>query len=131
MRYFFQLKLFPHLVQLKGRSPVWIRWWVIRFFFQLKFFPHSVHVNGRSPVWICWCLARSCLWLKFFWHTEPSWQRGPWCGNTVAPQRGTGRRWTTCLPGHWCGCGLGQWCTDVAEWVGCRVSFPYLMALLL
>uniref|UniRef100_A0A803SKQ6 Uncharacterized protein n=1 Tax=Anolis carolinensis TaxID=28377 RepID=A0A803SKQ6_ANOCA len=59
-----RLKVLPQSAQAKGRSPVWMRWWVIRVPLRLKLLPHSRQVKGFSPVWMRRCLISSPLWLK-------------------------------------------------------------------
>uniref|UniRef100_A0A3B5BJH2 Secreted protein n=1 Tax=Stegastes partitus TaxID=144197 RepID=A0A3B5BJH2_9TELE len=51
-RALFWMKHLPQVSQLKGRSPVWIRWWPLRVSAWLKLLPHVSHLNGFSPVWM-------------------------------------------------------------------------------
>uniref|UniRef100_A0A8C0IQY0 Uncharacterized protein n=1 Tax=Chelonoidis abingdonii TaxID=106734 RepID=A0A8C0IQY0_CHEAB len=90
--YPFWLKRFPHSGQAKGRSPVWMRWWVTRPLLQLKLFPHSPQVNGLPPWWVFSCVTRNVRWLKLFPHSAvwlcTTTQAGlfpgglPWCERT-------------------------------------------------
>uniref|UniRef100_A0A3B5AGV9 Uncharacterized protein n=1 Tax=Stegastes partitus TaxID=144197 RepID=A0A3B5AGV9_9TELE len=50
-RALFWMKHLPQVSQLKGRSPVWIRWWPLRVSAWLKLLPHVSHLNGFSPYW--------------------------------------------------------------------------------
>lgn len=47
----FWVKLLPQVAQLKGLSPLWMRSWACKFPFWEKPFPQKLHLLGRSPVW--------------------------------------------------------------------------------
>uniref|UniRef100_A0A8C5GD15 creatine kinase n=1 Tax=Gouania willdenowi TaxID=441366 RepID=A0A8C5GD15_GOUWI len=51
-RALFWTKVRPHVWQIKGRSPVWMRWWPFSVPAWLKLFPQVRHLKGFSPVWM-------------------------------------------------------------------------------
>lgn len=54
MRCIYNLKLFPHMVHLKGSSPVWLFWWHASSESKIKLFAHVLHLWGFSPLWMLW-----------------------------------------------------------------------------
>ena len=81
---------FPHLSQLNGNSPVWVRLWLtklifcanllvqrspvwvhvcsIRWIFWANFFSHSSQANGFSPVWFAKCATKLVLFANLSSH---------------------------------------------------------------
>jgi hypothetical protein len=60
---------FPHKVQRKGFSPVWVLRCILRQLEFPKLFSHKLHWKGLSPVCILMCFVREALSPKYFPHT--------------------------------------------------------------
>jgi len=56
-KWLLRLKLFPHILQGYGFSPVWILVWTFKVLRWVKCFPHILQENGFSPVWVLWCFS--------------------------------------------------------------------------
>lgn len=69
-RFLMILNILPHMVQVKGFSPVWNLRWAFRLSRRRKLLLHLVHVCGLSPVWNLVWRRRLFLRAKVFEQTE-------------------------------------------------------------
>uniref|UniRef100_A0A674ITM3 Uncharacterized protein n=1 Tax=Terrapene triunguis TaxID=2587831 RepID=A0A674ITM3_9SAUR len=74
-------KLLPQSVQWCGRTPVCMRWCILRL--DAKPLPHSAQQCGRSPVCVCWCDLRSEICAKAFPQSAQRYGRSPLCAKPL------------------------------------------------
>ncbi|MEQ2301619.1 hypothetical protein AMECASPLE_038025 [Ameca splendens] len=56
--YDLEANLFPHVLQAKDLSPVWICMCIFNFDLEKNLFPHASQAKGLFPVWIFMCVSR-------------------------------------------------------------------------
>lgn len=69
VRCVFNLKFLPHLVHLKGSSPVWLFWWHASSESKIKLSVHVLGSWGFSPLWVLWWEISSEVEWKVFEHS--------------------------------------------------------------